>query len=215
MRRRTLFGLTASAGALGVFGAGVKITEQPSVPPATHADEPVPPVGERKSPVVAADTTTAGHETYGTVRQDASVLDLKSPSRYALVTQYRLIPGSNYNAGTEWKTDSLTVEHRWRSGSLVSHSGDVVSTDTGDADSNLYLHTDRSTGRYRWQLTFEDAIGDARTYRFATVVDRTQNPPAGTVLVDATFGGGFTKGFLGASERDLATARLVMQRPNE
>ncbi|MDQ2055608.1 hypothetical protein [Halobellus sp. H-GB7] len=90
-----------------------------------------------------------------------------------------------------------------------------MSTDTGDADSNLYLHTDRSTGRYRWQLTFEDAIGDARTYRFATVINRAQNSTAGTVLVDTTFGGGFTKGFLGASERDLAAARLVMQRPNE
>ncbi|MFB6089469.1 MAG: hypothetical protein ABEJ97_00290 [Halobellus sp.] len=164
---------------------------------------------------MATDTTTAGSETYGTVRQFASVLDLESTGRYALVTKYRLIPGSNYEAGTEWETASLTVEHSWRSGTLVSHSGDVVPAGDGDADSNLYLGTDRSTRRNRWNLTFDPTTGNSRTLRFATVVDREEAPGTGDTLVDAMFGGGFTKGFFGASERDLATAQLVMQGENE
>lgn len=210
MRRRTLLGLTASAGVVGVLGATVGVADQPSTPPATHAEKPVSSTGERNSPIVATDTTTAGSETYGTVRQYASVIDLEQTGRYALVTRYRLTPGSNYDAGTEWKTASLTVEHGWRSGSLVSHSGDVVPADNNDADSNLYLGTDRSTQRYQWYLTFDAALGDSRTYHFATVADHDDAPKADVALVDATFGAGFTKGFLRASERDLATAQLVV-----
>lgn len=215
MQRRTLLGLTASAGAVGVLGATAGAVDKPSVPPAAHAEEPVPSTGERNSPVVATDTTTAGSKTYGTVRQSASVLDLESTDRYALVTKCQLIPGSNYEARSEWKTDSLTVEHSWHSGSLVSHSGDVVPAEDGNADSNLYLGIDRSTRRYRWHLTFDTATGNSHTFRFATVVDREKTPETGDALVDARFGAGFTKGFLRASEQDLATARLVMQRTNE
>ncbi|MDL0123663.1 hypothetical protein [Halobacterium salinarum] len=138
MQRRTLLGLAASAGVVGVLGTTAAIADKPSAPPATHAKEPVPSTGQRDSPIVATDTTTAGRETYGTVRQSASVLDLELTNRYALVTKYRLIPGAN-ETGTEWKTASLTVEHGWNSGSLVSHSGDVVPADDGNADSNLYL----------------------------------------------------------------------------
>lgn len=215
MRRRTLLGLAAGAGVVGVLGATAGVADKPSVPPARHAEEPVPPVGERNSPVVATDTTTAGSKTYGTVRQSAAVLDLEPTGRYALVTKYQLIPGSNYVAGTEWKTASLTVEHGWHSGSLVSHSGDVVPADDGNADSNLYLGTDRSTRQYRWHLTFDTATGNSHTFRFVTVMDREEAPETGDTLVDAMFGAGFTKGFLRPSERDLATARLVMQETNE
>ncbi|WP_265109775.1 hypothetical protein [Halosolutus halophilus] len=215
MQRRTLLGLAASAGIVGVLGATVGIDDEPSAPPATYADEPVPRAWEWNRPVVATDTTTAGSDMYGTVRQHASVLDLEPTGRYALVTRYRLIPGSNYHAGSGWKTISLTVEHAWRSGSLVSHPGDVVPADDGDADSNLYLGTNRSTGRYRWHLTFDAATGNSRTFCFATVVDRDEAPEAGDALVDATFGAGFTKGFLRTSERDIATARLVMRGTSE
>ncbi|WP_435364918.1 hypothetical protein [Haloarchaeobius sp. DYHT-AS-18] len=215
MQRRTILGLAISAGAVGVLGATARVADEPSLPPATYAQEPVASTGERNNPVVATDTTTAGSETYGTVRQFASVLDLESTGRYALVTKCHLIPGSNYEAGTEWETASLTVEHSWRSGSLVSHSGDVVPAADDDADSNLYLSTDRSTKRNRWDLTFDPSTGNSSTLRFATVVDREEAPGTGDTLVDAMFGGGFTKGFFGASERDLATAQLVMQGENE
>jgi hypothetical protein len=215
MRRRTILGLAISAGGVGVLGATARIADEPSLPPATYAQEPVASTGERNSPVVATDTTTAGSEPYGTVRQFASVLDRIPTGRYALVTKYRIIPGSNYEAGAEWETASLTVEHSWRSGSLVSHSGDVVPAADGDADSNLYSSTDRSTRRSRWDLTFDPTVGNTSTLRFATVVDREQVPGAGDALVDATFGGGFTKGLFGASERDFATAQLVMGGVNE
>jgi hypothetical protein len=209
MQRRTLLGLAASAGTLGALGATVGGADQPSAPPATYAEEPVPPVEGWNSPVVATDATTAGSEMYGTVRQHASVLDLEPTGRYALVTRYRLIPGSNYEASSGWKTSSLTVEHAWCLGSIVSHPGDVVPDDTGDAESNLYVGTNRSTGRYRWHLTFDAATGNSHTFRFATVVDRDESPEAGDTFADATFGASFTKGFLRASERDIATARLV------
>jgi hypothetical protein len=215
MRRRTLLGLAISAGGVGVLGVTAGVADEPSLPPATYAEEPVAPAGERNSPVVATDTTTAGSETYGTVRQFASVLDLESAGRYALVSEYRLIPGSNYEAGTEWETVSLTAEHSWHSGSLVSHSGDVVPAADGDTDSDLYLGTDQSTGRNRWNLTFDPTTGNASTLRFVTVADREEPPETGDALVDATFGAGFTKGFLGASERDLATVQLGMQGENE
>ncbi len=215
MQRRTILGLAISAGAVGVLGATARVADEPSLPPATYAQEPVASTEKRNSPVVATDTTTAGSETYGTVRQFASVLDLESTGRYALVTKYRLIPGSNYEAGTKWETTSLTVEHSWRSGTLVSHSGDVVPAADGDADSDLYLSTDRSTRRSRWNMTFDPTTGNSRTLRFSTVVDWEEAPGTGDTLVDAMFGGGFTKGFFGASERDLATAQLVMQGDNE
>ncbi|RDZ63857.1 hypothetical protein C5B90_12120 [Haloferax sp. Atlit-12N] len=210
MHRRTLLGLVASAGVVGVLGANWGAGE-PSVPPATSAPEPVPSTGQRDSPVVATDTTTAGSTTYGTVRQSASVHDLEATGRYALVTTYQLIPGSNYHARSGWKTASLTVEHRWNAGSLVSHAGDVVPGDDDNADSNLYLGTGRSARQYRWQLTFDAATGNSHTFRFATVVDREDVPERGDALVDAMFGAGFTQGFFGASERDLATARLELQ----
>lgn len=215
MKRRTLLGLAISAGAVGVLGATGGSIDEPSLPPATYAQEPVAPTGERNSPVVATDTTTVGSETYGTVRQFASVLDLEPTGRYALVTKYRVIPGSNHEAGTEWETVSLTAEHSWHSGSLVSHSGDVIPAADGTADSNIYLGTDRSARRNRWTLTFDPTTGNSSTLRFATVVDRREAPETGDTLVDAMFGAGFTKGFLGDSERDLATAQLVMQGENE
>ncbi|WP_255152904.1 hypothetical protein [Halorarius halobius] len=215
MQRRTLLGLAASAGTVGVLGAAVTVADQPSAPPATYAEEPVPPVQEWNSPVVTTDETTAGSKRYGTVRQHASVLDLEPTGRYALVTRYRLIPGSNYNASSGWKANSLTVEHAWRSGTLVGHPGDVVPDNEGDADSNLYVDTSRSTGRYRWHLTFDAATGNSHTVRFATVVDRDKEPEAGDTLADATFGAGFTEGFLRASERDIATTRLVMRETSE
>jgi len=215
MQRRTLLGLAASAGVVGVLGAKARFADKPSIPPATYAEEPVPSTGQRNSPVVATDTTTAGNKTYGTLRQSASVLDLESTDRYALVTRYQLIPGSNYEARNGWKTASLTVEHGWNSGSLVSHSGDVVPADDGNADSNLYLGTDRSARRYRWHLMFDAATGNSHTFRFATVVNREKAPEKGDALVDAMFGAGFTRGFLRASERDLVTARLVMQGTNK
>lgn len=213
MQRRTLLGLAASAGTIGVLGGAVKVADQPSVPPARYAEEPVPPVQEWNSPVVTTDETTAGSKKYGTVRQHASILDLEPTGRYALVTRYRLIPGSNYNASSGWKASSLTVEHAWRSGTLVTHPGDVVPDD--DADSNLYVDTSRSTGRYRWHLTFDAATGNSNTIRFATVVDHDKEPETGDALADATFGAGFTEGFLRATERDLATARLVMRETSE
>ena len=215
MQRRTLLGVTASAGIVGLLGATVGVADQPSSPPATYSEEPVPPAFEWNRPVVATDTTTAGSETYGTVRQHASVLDLEPANRHALVTRYRLIPGSNYDAASGWKTISLTVEHAWRSGSLVSHPGDVVSDDDGDANSSFYLGTNQSTGQYRWHLTFDAPTGDSRTFRFATVVDRDEVPETGDALVDATFGAGFTKGLLRASERDIATARLRTRGTSE
>lgn len=215
MQRRTLLGLTASAGIVGILGTSFGIANQPSAPPATYAEESVPSAQEWNRPVLATDTTTAGSETYGTVRQHASVLDLEPTRRYALVTRYRLIPGSNHNASSGWKTSSLTVEHAWRPGSLVSHPGDVVPADDGDSDSNLYLDTNRSTGRYRWHLTFDAATGNSGTVRFATVVDRDEAPETGDGLVDATFGASFTKEIPGASERDIATAHLVMRGTNE
>jgi len=214
MQRRTLLGLATSAGVVGVLGATAAIADKPSAPPATHAEEPVSSMGQRDRPIVATDTTTAGREVYGTVQQSASVLDLESTNRYALVTKYRLIPGAN-ETGTEWKSASLTVEHGWNSGSLVSHSGDVVPADDGNADSNLYLGTDQSTRRYRWDLKFDTAIGNSHIFRFSTVVDCEKAPEVGDTLVDAKFGAGFTKGFLRASERDRATARLVIQETNE
>uniref|UniRef100_UPI00345C1108 hypothetical protein n=1 Tax=Haloarcula rubripromontorii TaxID=1705562 RepID=UPI00345C1108 len=164
MQRRTLLGLAASAGVVGVLGTTAAIADNPSAPPATHAKEPVPSTDQRDSPIVATDTTTAGREMYGTVRQSASVLDLESTNRYALVTKYRLIPGAN-ETGTEWKAASLTVEHGWNSGSLVSHSGDVVPADDGNANSNLHLSTDRSTRRYRWHLTFDTATENSHIFR--------------------------------------------------
>ncbi|MCU4799756.1 hypothetical protein OB920_05175 [Halobacteria archaeon HArc-gm2] len=215
MQRRTLLGLAGSAGVVGVLGATVGLADQPSARPAVYAEEPVPSTGERNSPVVATDTTTVGRETYGTVLQDASVLNLEPTDRYALVTRYRLIPGSNYHARNGWKTASLTVEHDWRSGSLVTHSGDVVPADDDDADSNLYLDTDQSTRRYRWHLLFDTATGNSSIVRFITIVDREETPETGDTLVDATFGAGFTKGFLRASEQDIATAQVVMQGKNE
>ncbi|WP_254522315.1 hypothetical protein [Natrinema caseinilyticum] len=217
MHRRALLGLAAGAGIGGVLGVAGGVADRHSAPPATSAEEPVLPAREWNRPVVATDTTTAGSETYGTVRQHASVLDLEPAGRYALVTGYRLVPGSNFHAGSGWKTTSLTVEHAWRTGSIVSHPGDVVPADdgNGDGDSNLYIGTDRSTGRYRWHLTFDAATGDSRTFRFATVVDRDEPPEAGDGLVDATFGAGFTKGFLGASERDIATASLAVRATSE
>lgn len=215
MQRRTLLGLAASTGIVGVLGAMFGVADQPSAPPATYAEEPVSPAQEWNRPVVATDTTTAGSEMYGTVRQHTLVLDLEPAGRYALVTRYRLIPGANYDAASGWKTISLTVEHAWRSGSLVSHPGDVVPDDDGDTDSNLYLGTNRSTGRYRWHLTFDAATGNSRTFRFATIVDRDEVLEAGDAPVDATFGAGFTKGFFRASERDIATARLVRRETGE
>lgn len=215
MQRRTLLGLAAGAGIVGVLGATFGVTDQPSAPPATSAEEPVSPAREWNHPVVATDTTTAGRETYGTVRQQASVLDLDPTGRYALVTRYRLIPASNYDASSGWKTNSLTVEHAWRSGSLVSHPGDVVPAVDDDTDSNLHMDTNQSPGGYRWHLTFDAATGNSRTVRFATVVDRDETPETGDALVDATFGAGFTKGFLGNSERDTATNRLVMRGMSE
>ncbi|QPV61701.1 hypothetical protein I7X12_13180 [Halosimplex litoreum] len=215
MQRRTLLGLAGTAGVVGALGATARVADQPSAPPATYAEEPVPPAGKRNSPVVVSDTTTAGSETYGTVLQDASVLDLEPTDRYALVTRYRLIPGSNYRASSGWKTASLTVEHDWQSGSIVSHSGDVVPADDDDTDSNLYLDTDQLTRGYRWNLTFDSATGNSSTVRFATVVDCEGTPETGDGLVDATFGAGFTKGFLRTSEQDRATARVVMQGTNK
>ncbi|MFA9516892.1 hypothetical protein ACERIT_06700 [Halopenitus sp. H-Gu1] len=215
MQRRTLLGLAASTGIVGVIGVTGRIANHPSDPPATDAEELVPPAEEWNRPVVASDTTTAGSEEYGTVRQHASVLDLEPAGRYALITMYRLIPGSNYDASSGWKTISLTVEHAWRSGSLVSHPGDVVPADDGEADSNLYLDTDQSAGRYRWHLTFDAATGDSRTFRFATIVDRNEPPEEGESLADATFGAGFTKGFLRGSERDIATSHLVIRGTGE
>jgi len=215
MQRRTLLGLAASAGAVGVLGAAVTVADQPTAPPATYAEEPVLPAREWNSPVVTTDETTAGSKRYGTVRQHASVLDLEPTGRYALVTKYRLIPGSNYNASSGWKARSLTVEHAWNSGTLVTHPGDVVPDNDGDADSNLYVDTSRSTGQYRWHLTFDAATGNSHTVRFATVVDHDKEPETGDALADATFGAGFTEGFLRATERDLATARLVMRETSE
>ena len=215
MQRRTILGLAISAGVVGVLGATAGVADKPSLPPATYAQEPIAPAGERNNPVVATDTTTAGSETYGTFRQFASVFDLESTGRYVLVTKYQLIPGSNYDAGTEWETASLTVEHSWRSGSLISHSGDVVPAADGNTDSNLYLGTDQSTRRNRWNLTFDPTTGNSITLRFATVVDRQEAPRTGDTLVDVMFGGRFTKEFFGASERDLATAQLVMQGESE
>lgn len=215
MQRRTLLGLAASAGIVGVLGVTAKIADRPSAPPATYAEEPVPPAREWNGPVVADDTTTAGSEMYGTIRQSASVVDLEPDGRYALVAKYQLIPGSNYNASTEWKTISQTVEHAWRSGSLVSHPGDVVPADDGDTDSNLYLATNQSTKRYRWHLTFDSATGNTNTFRFATVVNRDEPPETGDLLVNATFGAGFTKGLLRTSEQDVATAQLVMKDKSE
>ena len=110
---------------------------------------------------------------------------------------------------------SLTVEHDWNLGSLVSHSGDVVPADDGNADSNLYLGTDRFTRRYRWHLTFDAATGNSHTSRFATVVNSEEAPEKGDALADTMFSAGFTKGFLRASERDLVTARLIMQGTNK
>ncbi|ELZ88816.1 hypothetical protein C453_01095 [Haloferax elongans ATCC BAA-1513] len=215
MQRRTLLGLVGSIGVAGVLGAKAGIDGKPSIPAATYAEEPVPSTGQRTSPIVATDTTTAGSKTYGTVRQSASIHDLESTGRYALVTKYQLIPGSNYNARSGWKTASLTVEHGWTSGSLVSHSGDIVPADNGNADSNLYLGTTDLTRQYRWHLMFDGATGNSHTFRFATVVDREEVPERGDALVDLRFGAGFTKGFLGASERDLVTARLIMQGTNK
>ena len=215
MQRRTLLGLAASAGAVGVLGAAVTVADQPTAPPATYAEEPVLPAREWNSPVVTTDETTVGSKRYGTVRQHASVLDLEPTGRYALVTKYRLMPGSNYNASSGWKARSLTVEHAWSSGTLVTHPGDVVPDNDGDADSNLYVDTSRSTGQYRWHLTFDAVTGNSHTVRFATVVDHDKEPETGDALADATFGAGFTEGFLGASERDLATARLVMRETSE
>lgn len=214
MKRRTFLGLAASAGGVGVLGATAAITNKPPTPPATHAEEPVLSTGQQDDPIMATDTTTAGREMSGTVQQSASVLDLELTNRYALVTKYRLIPGAN-ETGTEWKTASLTVEHGWNSGTLVSHSGDIVPADDGNADSNLYLGTDRSTRRYRWNLTFDTATGNSHVFRFATVVDREEPPETDDTLVDTMFGAGFTKGFLRGSERYRATVRLVMQGTND
>jgi len=214
MNRRTFLGLAVSAGGVGVLGTTAAIANEPPDPPAAHAEVPVPSTGQRDSPIVATDTTTAGSKMYGTVQQSASVLDLELSNRYALVTKYRLIPGAN-ETGTEWKTASLTVEHGWNSGSLVSHSGDVVPADDGNADSNIHLGIGRSTRRYRWDLTFDTATGNSHIFRFATVVDREEPPETDDTLVDAMFGAGFTKGFLEGSERDRATARLVIQGTND
>lgn len=211
MQRRTLLGLAASAGIVGTFGTAGRVLDEPSAPLATYAEDPIPHAQDWNGSIMTTDTTTAGNEPYGTIRQHASILDLESTDRYALITRYRLIPGSNYDATSRWKTNSLTVEHAWRSGSLVSHLGDVVPADDGDADSNLHLGSDRSTGQYRWHLAFDAATGDSRTLRFVTTVDRDEPLETGDSPVDATFGAGFTKGFLRASEQDIATARLVYE----
>jgi hypothetical protein len=215
MHRRTLLGLVASAGTVGVLGGRVGTDNRPSAPPATYAEERVLPGGKWNCPVVATDTTTAGIERYGTVRQHASVLNPEPASRYALVTGYRLVPGSNYDAGSGWRVMSLTVEHDWRSGSIVSHFGDVVPADDGNTDSNLHLSANQSTGRHRWHLAFDAATGNSTTLRFATVVNRDEPPEEGDDLIDATFGASFTKGLLRASERDIATARLTMRGASE
>lgn len=215
MHRRTILGLTVGAGTVGALGAATTVVDEPSQPPATYAEDPVAPASERDRPVVATDTTTVGRETYGTVRQFASVLALEPPGRYALVTTYRVIPGSNYEAGSEWDTAALSVAHDWRSGSLVSHSGDVVPAGSGSADSNLYVGTDQSTSRIRWRLQFAPTTGNSSTLRFETVVDRQTAPVTGETLVDATVGGGFTKGFLRASKRDLETAHLALHEANQ
>ena len=105
----------------------------------------------------------------------------------------------------------LTVDHSWRSGSLVSHPGDTVLAEDGDADSGLRVSTTQSTEQYRWNVTFDPATGNSLTFRFATVVNYDDIPETGDVLVDATFGAGFTEGLFGASERDMATAHLMMR----
>lgn len=214
MQRRTFLGLAAGAGAIGALGAAAELTDGRAAPPATRAEEPVPATGQRNSPVIAADTRTAGSKTHGTVQQSASVLDLDPSNRYALVTRYRLVPGAN-ETGSEWKTASLTAEHDWNAGSLVSHSGDVVPAEEGNADSNLHLETARSTGRYRWHLTFDTASGDSHIFRFATVVDRTEPPETDDALADAMFGAGFTKELSRATKRGRATARLVREESSE
>lgn len=211
MQCRTLLGVAVGAGTVGVLGAVAGAADQPAGQPATDAPDPVRPAGDRTSPVVATDTTTVGSETYGTARQRASVLDLDSPGRYAVVTRYQLTPGSNYDAGTEWNTASLAVRHDWLSGSVTAHSGDVVPSDGRDGDSNRYVETDGSTGRYEWRLTFDSATGNSRTLRFETVVDGVEAPAAGETLVNTTVAAGFTEGPFGGSERDRATAQVTMQ----
>ena len=161
MQRRTFLGLAASAGIVGFLGA-TRFADQPSAPPATYADEPVPPAREWNRPIVITDATTAGSERYGTVRQHASVIDLEPAGRYALVTRYRLIPGSNYAAASGWNTSSLTVEHAWRSGSLVSHLGDVVPNDDGDAEGVeiLAVYFDRAESNISGFTDTTDVVAD-------------------------------------------------------
>ncbi len=211
MRRRNLLGLAATAGVAGGLGFAATRVDSPAAPPATTAAERVPPAGERNGPVVARDAITVGNERYGTVRQLAKIVDIEPTGRYVLVATYRLIPGSNYNASTKWKSTSLTVEHTWEAGTLVSYRGDVVPADDATTGSTLYLATDRSSDGYRWHLTFDSPTGNSHTYRFATIIDRAETATRGDRLAEATVGAGFTKGFLGASERDVATARLAIQ----
>ncbi|MFB6160311.1 MAG: hypothetical protein ABEJ61_03940 [Haloferacaceae archaeon] len=211
MQRRRLLALVAGAGTVGAAGAATAAVTSPAGPPAGHADDPIPRARAWNRPVVTTDSTTAGDEAYGTVEQRASVLELDAPNTYALVAEYELTPGSNYRAGSGWRTSSLTVEHEWRSGaSLVSRRGDVVPADGSDDDGNLYLETDRSAGRCRWDVTFGDATANARVYRFATACAFANAPEAGDVLLEATVGGTFAKGPLRASERDVASNRLAM-----
>lgn len=67
-----------------MLGTVAGATDEPSHPPAAYAREPVAQAGDRNGSVVAADTTTAGSESYGTVRQFASVLDLEPAGLGAL-----------------------------------------------------------------------------------------------------------------------------------
>lgn len=101
MQRRTLLGLAVGTETVGILGATTGFADQPSDPPATYAEEPVSPVGKRNTPVIFADTTTVGSETYGTVRQRASVLDSEQTGRCAVVTRHQLIPGSKYHVGSK------------------------------------------------------------------------------------------------------------------
>jgi hypothetical protein len=207
MHRRALLAVAAGAATVGVLGT---VADRPAAPPADHAADPVSRARSWDRPVVTSDVTTVGDEGYGTVTQRASILDLDPTGRYALVAAYELTPGSNYRAGSGWKTASLTVDHDWRAGaSLADHRGDVVTTRSSDPTDGLYLETSRSTGRYRWRLSFDAPTENSRSYRFATVATLDEPPGPGDGVLDATVGGRFTKGFH-ASERDVASTRLVL-----
>jgi hypothetical protein len=208
MRRRRL--LAVAVGAAGTLGTVAVAADRPSGPPATRAEDPVPRAVAWDHPVVATDVTTVGTDRYGTVDQRASVFDLPASGRYASVVGCRLVPGSNYHAGTGWKTVSLTVDHEWRSGTLVAHRGDVVPAEDED-DAVGVLRTARSETGYRWEFAFDTPTGNTRSYRFVTVGDRETAPDRGETLVEATVGGGFEKRF-GMEERDVASADLAFGR---